>query len=964
MTRTPLTRWLLLLLLVLSPICAYSETLRGTPLLRRFLPEDYNATPQHWAIATDADGRLFVGNAEGVLRYDGEKWSLIALPGKQLGRDLVTGRDGRIYVASYDNFGWLQTSSDGEITYQELLTTVGLKGRDREVGNVWQVIATDDGVYFRGEKALHFLSYDHRTVKHWPLGDNQRSLFALGNQLYARLDGRGFCHFVDGQFVLEPGGEMFAKQTLIGVFNEPGWRLLIGDQRFYRADANGIAPMPDNAGSDLLSSHAYSALALPDGSFAVGTLKGELFRYGPDFRLRDRVSLGSFGIVALGRDREGGLWAATEGDLIRMSLPSPWSFIGAAQGLGGTVYDFEWYDNALWLGTTRGLVRMQTGPHGGIETLETPWVHLEAFALAGTDSGLVIAHRNGLLVLDPGAQAPRSLLATDAEGVTELVASKFNPDRIYALGDQHLSVLERIGGRWQLGFSVPVDGANAVGLIETGPGEVWFGDSRGGPQRWTFDLVQRKVLRKDVLGTKDGLELTPQSFSNVFVLDGQVHVVSGARGFRFESPRFVADAGPPFTLVDRPDELTVEQTPLGTYAFTRRQLWFRAADQPKWQAVHLGSQLAAGYGRLRYNHDKVVRVATWSGLLQYNPGERQPAPAPLTLGFELITAESPDGQEVLHLPVVGQSKPAEIPSGYRLHFRYGMVSMDSGLEFRYMLHGTDSGLAEEWSNWTDRDLFVRAVTPGDYLLQVEARTRSGRLAAPTSYRYRILPRWHERWWVRLLGLLLLFLLAALLVQEFVHRRTQRYVERNRKLEARIGERTHELEALNRKLAELATEDALTGVANRRALENGLQREWYRCLDQRRPLSALMIDVDHFKRYNDAHGHLEGDVLLRRIAQQLSSQHDPKRELLARYGGEEFALLLPGVHQDEAVRRAEKIRLAMQREIADTTISIGVAGLVPSMQGDSMNLLRRADAALYRAKRSGRNRVEADVDDPA
>ena len=75
----------------------------------------------------------------------------------------------------------------------------------------------------------------------------------------------------------------------------------------------------------------------------IGTLKGELFRYGPDFKLRERVNLGSFGVVALGSDQEGGLWAATEGDLIRMSLPSPWSFIGAAQGLGGLLPQYPTY---------------------------------------------------------------------------------------------------------------------------------------------------------------------------------------------------------------------------------------------------------------------------------------------------------------------------------------------------------------------------------------------------------------------------------------------------------------------------------------------------------------------------------------------------------------------------------------------------------------------------------------------
>jgi diguanylate cyclase (GGDEF)-like protein len=143
----------------------------------------------------------------------------------------------------------------------------------------------------------------------------------------------------------------------------------------------------------------------------------------------------------------------------------------------------------------------------------------------------------------------------------------------------------------------------------------------------------------------------------------------------------------------------------------------------------------------------------------------------------------------------------------------------------------------------------------------------------------------------------------------------------------------------------------------------MQREWYRCLDQRRPLSVLMIDVDHFKRYNDAHGHLEGDVLLRAIAQNLQSQHDPKRELLARYGGEEFAMLLPGVHLEEAARRADDIRRFTQEKLTEITISIGVAGFVPAVHADPSHLLRRADAALYRAKRGGRDRVEADTDPP-
>jgi diguanylate cyclase (GGDEF)-like protein len=959
MFASPILRRLLCLVLCCVAFApALADTLRGTPLLRRFTPEDYNASPSMLALTSDANGRLYVGNGEGVLRYDGESWSLITLPGKQIARDVVTGADGRIYVGSYDTFGVLRTTAAGETAYQELLTASGLTGADRNVGIIWEVLPTATGVYYRAEHHLLYLSYDRKTARRWPLSESTRSFYAVGDALYARVAGVGFCKFEDGKLVPVPGAAAFADQPLPGVIAKEGWLLLVGDRGLWRADATGISPLPDDAGRELRDSDAYEVLALGDDSFVVGTLRGELLRYGPDYKLRERISLGSYGIVALATDREGGLWAATEGDLVRMALPSPWSYIGAAQGLPGNAIDFEWYQDALWVATSRGFVRMRAGPNGRITTEETDWIDFEAFALVGTSSGLLMGHRNGLMVLEPGATEPKELFSAEQEGFYELLASRHDPDLVYGLSQENLFLVRRIDGHWKITATIPLDGASAGGLIEVGPNEVWFGDSRGGPQRWRIDPQAGTRVSREVFGKGEGITLDEHAGSFLYLLDGQIHVVTGERGYRFDGKRFVPDTGPPFKLFDRPNELVVEETPQGAYAFSTRQLWFRAPGKTEWAPLHLGSQLAAGFGRLRYNADGVVRVSTWSGLLQYDADEPSAEPAPLELGFERVSVIA-DEQEIA-LPVIGRDRPVEIPSGARLHFRYGLVSMDSGLQFRYRIHGS---VAEEWSDWTDRDrdLFIRSVTPGDFVLEVEARTRSGRKSAPASYAYRVLPKWYERWWVRLLFALALAALAGLAVQEFIRRRTERYLEANRRLEQRIAERTFELEEVNRKLAELATEDALTGVANRRALEQGLQREWLRCLDQRRPLSVLMIDVDHFKRYNDAHGHLEGDVLLRTIAQRLDTGHDPRRELLARYGGEEFALLLPGVHLEEATRRGETIRQNMAGAGDSVTVSIGVAGFVPTVQAEPNSLLRRADAALYRAKRAGRNRVEVDAD---
>jgi len=931
-----------------------AQALRGMPLQREYSSENYNATPSHpGGVTTDAEGRVYIGNVEGVLRYDGSDWQRIELPGKSPARALVTAADGRIYVGGFDTYGWLVPGNDGSLRYEDLRDASGLKAEARQVGTVWETLSAPNGVYFRTEHSLHYLAYDRKTARQWPLGEKTRSFYVSGTAIYARIDGLGFSRFEDGKFFLEPGGEVFASQPLAAMISRPGWRLLVGENGLYRASQEGIVPLPGQAGVDLRG--AYVAQLLSDGSFVVGTNNGELLRFGADYRLRDRIPLGSYAILSMAVDREGGLWTVTETGLLRLSVPSPWSFFGSDQGLRGVVLDTEWYGQSLWLGTSRGFARMSRGDDGRLMYEPLPYTNFEAYALLGTDSGLLLGHRNGLKVLDPGSGQPRNLFTAEAEGVYFLRQSSLDPDLVYGVSELKLWLLRRIQGRWNVLASPSLNGASVSEVVETGPGEIWLGDSRGGPQRWKIELTSGRVLSRETFGGKQGLVLDPHSGARCFLLDGKLHAVSGDKGFVFDGKRFTADAAPPMTLVDRPNELAVLDTPLGTYAYTSRQLWLRRKGENQWQQLHLGAGQAGGYSAMKFNRDGVLRLATWDGLLQYQPGEKTTEPPPLKLGFQIARADNPDNSGSLALPLNSERETVKVPSGYRLHFRFDLVSMESGAEFRYFIHGA----MDDWSDWSDPDLYIQIETPGDYVLDVQARTRNGRVVPAVSYRFSVLPRWYQQWWVRTLGLGLALAVIAALLAQLIRRRTERYMAANQRLEARISERTRELEEANRKLSELATEDSLTGVANRRALELGMRREWYRALDQRRPLSVLMIDVDHFKRYNDQHGHLEGDVLLRSIAQRLQSQHDPKRELLARYGGEEFALLLPGLHRQDAAQRAEQLRELIASCSDGVTISIGVAGLVPSVQDEPNTLLRRADQALYRAKRAGRNRVECD-----
>ena len=193
--------------------------------------------------------------------------------------------------------------------------------------------------------------------------------------------------------------------------------------------------------------------------------------------------------------------------------------------------------------------------------------------------------------------------------------------------------------------------------------------------------------------------------------------------------------------------------------------------------------------------------------------------------------------------------------------------------------------------------------------------------------------------------------------------TQQLQASERTLTQGVQERTQQLQILNDKLEALTLVDALTGVANRRQLDQVLHKEWQRMERLHQPLALLMLDVDWFKPYNDYYGHLAGDQCLRAVATAIAGQSRTS-DLVARYGGEEFVLIAPATDSASAMalarRACEAVQaLALEHVRSDQgviTISVGVAALVPGAGHSAQEQLRAADTALYQAKAQGRNRA--------
>ena len=188
----------------------------------------------------------------------------------------------------------------------------------------------------------------------------------------------------------------------------------------------------------------------------------------------------------------------------------------------------------------------------------------------------------------------------------------------------------------------------------------------------------------------------------------------------------------------------------------------------------------------------------------------------------------------------------------------------------------------------------------------------------------------------------------------------------------LRESQEQLVVMNVELLRLSNCDSLTGLANRRYFNDLMATEWRRAVRAREPLALVMIDVDDFKRYNDTYGHLAGDDVLRSVAGIIQDGAARPSDVAARFGGEEFILVLPNTEFDGAIYVAEKLRkaldlLAIEHTAAScnahVTVSAGVACTVPLLGDSFERLIGAADAALYDAKRNGRNRVCARILEP-
>ncbi|MBX7183920.1 MAG: diguanylate cyclase [Vicinamibacteria bacterium] len=873
-----------------------------------------------FGLMEDNEGRLWIGHSKGAAIYRNGRFEP-AFPGALTdGRrvwDFAQGPDGVVWAASENGLVRIDKGATRVYRQAEGLPTNRLRTLAFDRDGVLWIGTTGGGV-------VSLVNDRFQGLKHEPQERLEiRSLLAdPAGGVWAATAGHGLLRIQGGETKRYSIGEGLPTDQLTSLARDEQGALWVGTW------GAGVSRLRDgrftsiSAAGGLAGDQIWSLLADSEGSVWIGTWVGGL----------NRLSTRSFVVFGtpegLSKDnvrsvlhaRDGATWVGTAGGGVNKLEDGRVIAIRKRDGLPSDEAStlFEDRDGAIWVGTyTAGAARIKGG-------------NVRVFGLA---QGLPNVDVHAFLRDQAGV-----LWVGTMSGLARLDGDRFVPVR--DPGSPRMGVM---------------------GILQDRSGVMWFATSEG--------LVRYRDGKFDVLTKADGL---PSNWILALHEDGAGTLWIGTNGEgmgRYRNGRMSAiraadglwDGLVQAIVEDKSGHLWVTCN-RGFYRLSIQELnGFADGRLKKVSSAPFGpgdalrsTSFAGGHQAAAAIDEKgLIWLPSFNGLVIVDPN-RLPGsglPPPVLIEEVVVNGVSVAASDGVILP------PGSLPIS--IHYT-AMTLVNAGrARFRYRM----DGLTPDWVDaGRSREASFPGLPAGAYDFRVAASIDGEHWQeAPATLSISVKPYLYQ---TRTFAAAVL-VGAVGLTFGIIRLRTRQMRLLQVQMERQVAEKTEELRLANEHLRQLSFLDAQTGLANRRRFDETLDKEWRRASRFQTSLAVVMADIDAFKPYNDTLGHPEGDQCLAAVAEVFKQSVARAGDLAARYGGEEFVVLIPSADLQAARAVAERLRRACEARAIPhpaspvgpvVTISLGVAACVPKDDNSSAALVAEADAALYRAKREGRNRV--------
>ncbi|MBS1797427.1 MAG: diguanylate cyclase [Acidobacteria bacterium] len=941
-----------------------------------------NGLPQNGirGIAQTPDGYLWFTTFDGLVRFDGVRFTTFAKgTTKGIINNRFTGiycdRDGTLYATTMEN-GVLTVYRDGNFTsYTADQVPERYIRRFRRDANDELTVEVETG--------------DATTETWYYLRDGEfvfKEKYAKKDAVVTQTgrDGRVWTLTPEETTETRPDGTRFVYAHHIDNFNSSvaGYEdreggLWIGGLTLARLKDGRIESFGEEAGFPPRTDfHSFweddeGALWFANGGVTNPGLGLVRYRNGAFTVFSKEAGLTDTSIQGVFRDREGTIWLATQRGLNRLRKKVI-TAAGTAEGLSNAeVYPiYRDRENNIWVGTAKGLNLYRDGrfepvdfkQRGAIPTKTDIWVNEDISIQSlledshgklwiGVAGGIYLAENGYVELVEAGSGHHTQALYEDAEGTVWAATSKgllrfrdYRLERAYTTAD-----------------GLPADIMTVI--FADSQGRLWFG-GYGGLSQFSngrfINYTDKEGLAGNYVRT---IYEDDEGTLWIGTYDEGLSRFKDGKFFNYRAAAGLYNNGVFAIREDARHDFWISSNG-GIYRVSRRQL-NEFADGLTDRLISTGYGTPDGMLNNECNggrqpsslEDEQGRFwfPTQDGIAIVDPSMESHNPMPPAIVIESATVEREQVSVRGGLTIE--------PGGKNIEINFTGISLikSDQIKFKYKLEGHDT----DWIDaGTHRTANYSYLPPGTYRFLVTAANSDGIWNAEgASLNIELKPFFYQTWEFYL-ALLAVATVSLLIIWKYSVRQLE---ARERLLEKLVNEKTEALKKVNEELQLLANSDGLTKVGNRRMFEEFIKAEWHRAIRFKTEISLIMIDIDHFKLYNDAYGHQAGDECLRRVAAALKATIHRPTDIVARFGGEEFAIVLGGTDLEGAMKiateaadnvRALEIQHRKSPTCATVTISVGVATTLVQFGMEESELIRAADEALYQAKADGRNRISS------
>jgi signal transduction histidine kinase/ligand-binding sensor domain-containing protein len=789
----------------------------GRPFVQNYLPKEYGALTQNWAVIQDQRGIMFFANGMGALEYDGVSWRLIPGPNRSLVRSFSIDKNNRIYLGGNADFGYIESDQAGIPHFVSLVHLVSES--DRQFGNVWHTFNSKAGVYFQGINNLfRYEGSESETLTSWKARGKFLFSALIGDELYVLESGVGILKLTDDSLKLINAGEKFAELNVEMILPYEKNQLLIGSSEvgLFLYDGSGFQPFAPEVSQFLIESKLTGGQVSPDGNFAFATTRSGVVlmsKEGEVLQILDKEAGLLDNLVRhIYYDNHGTMWLALDSGIASAEIPSPLSVYDDKSGLESYVSSIIRFNETLYVATGLGVYYLDSVTRN---FKLVNGIRARSWWLLSVDNQLLVATDDGVYEIKNTTASALIKSRDQSFYAYSLYQSRKNPQRIYVGLVDGIACMKFSRNKWIEAWRVNGRNESVRNFAETADGNLWMGTHSTGALRINLNVDDPdQPPNIEEFGPAQNLPLGGVS---VFLVNKDVIFAMTDGLFRFDKSKgvFVPDSS--YAFVD--------------FGGSQEEYSLKMDDDGNiW--MNFGKETAVGLKETE-NQFKVLKLPfrkisdlpnyfiypeddgiVWFGseemLIRYNPAVQKN----YAFDFQaLIRKVIFSGDSVLfgggnRSETTSENIPRIAFDYNALRFEYSASSFESAKENRYQtfLKGFDDNWIA-WTGETKRDFTNLA--HGKYEFHVRAKNIFQHESSEASFPFEILAPWYNNWWAYS-AYLIFFGLAVFAIDRVqrhrvIERERQRSLVREAELRAESAEALAQSESERKKNIELLSE---------------------------------------------------------------------------------------------------------------------------------------------------------------